>query len=44
MGSKDFKPAKSLNGAWGGFGKGDDYTTGMMLDSMWALKKVGVQV
>lgn len=44
MGSKDFKPAKSLNAAWGGFGKGDDYTTGMMLDSMWALKKVGVQV
>ena len=44
LGTKDFKPAKSLNAAWGGFGKGDDYTVGMMLDSMWALKKVGVQV
>jgi hypothetical protein len=34
LGTKDFKPAKSLNGAWGGFGKGDDYTVSMMLDTM----------
>lgn len=43
-GEKDFKPAKSLNAAWGGFGKGEDYATALMLDSMWELKKVGVQV
>lgn len=34
--------AKSINGAWGGFGKGLDKTIEIMLDTLWELKKVGV--
>lgn len=44
MGKKDFVPAKTLNGTWGGFGAGMDYVINMILDKIWQLKKVGVQV
>lgn len=39
---KDFIPAKTLNGSWGGFGKGEDANCQMILDRVWDLKKVGV--
>lgn len=44
LGKKDFVPAKTLNGSWGGFGAGMDYVINMILDKMWQLKKVGVNV
>ncbi|MEY8366564.1 AAA family ATPase [Anaerovoracaceae bacterium 41-7] len=36
------KKAETINGAWGGFGKGLDKTIELMLESLWELKKVGV--
>jgi len=42
MGTKDFKPAKSINGAWGGFGRGEAHARKLILDICWALKKVGI--
>jgi GTPase SAR1 family protein len=42
IGTKDFKPAKTLNQSWGGFQKGNEYTTNTMLDIIWKLKEVGV--
>ena len=44
MGKKDFTPAVTLNQAWGGFGKGDEYLMNMILDQIWKLKSVGVSV
>lgn len=44
MGKKDFVPAKTLNSSWGGFGAGMDYVIQMILDKIWQLKKVGVNV
>lgn len=44
MGRKDFVPAKTLNASWGGFGSGMDYVIQMILDKVWQLKKVGVNV
>lgn len=44
MGKKDFAPAKTLNQAWGGFGKADEYMMSLILDQMWKLKSVGVSV
>lgn len=44
MGKKDFTPAKTLNQAWGGFGKADEYMMGLILDQIWKLKSVGVSV
>jgi len=44
IGKKDFVPAKTLNGTWGGFGAGMDYVINMILDKIWQLKNVGVQV
>ena len=32
----------SINSAFGGFGKGLDYAVGLVLDTMWELKNVGV--
>lgn len=37
------KKAVTINGAWGGFGKGLDKNINSILDIMWNLKKVGVQ-
>lgn len=34
--------AKSINSAWGGFGRGLDKTIEIILDRLWELKKVGV--
>ena len=44
MGSKDFKPAKSINGAYGGFGRGEDMVVKLLLDRIWELQNVGVHV
>ena len=44
MGKKDFTPAQTLNQAWGGFGKADEYMMGLILDQIWKLKSVNVSV
>lgn len=44
MGVKDFKPAKTLNASWGGFGRGEDKVIELILDKVWELHKVGVKV
>lgn len=44
IGTKDFKPAKTLNQAWGGFGKADEYMMSIILDEIWKLKSVNVSV
>ena len=36
------KKADTINGAWGGFGKGQDKAIELILDAIWELKKVGV--
>lgn len=36
------KKADTINGAWGGFGKGQDKAVELILDQIWELKKVGV--
>lgn len=36
------KKADTINGAWGGFGKGQDKAIELILDKIWELKKVGV--
>lgn len=36
------KKADTINGAWGGFGKGQDKAIELILDQIWELKKVGV--
>jgi len=38
----DKTKAKTINQAWGGFGKGLDKTIELVLDRLWELKKVGV--
>lgn len=42
-GKKDFTPVKTLNAAFGGFGKGDQLLIEKVLDQLWKLKAVGVQ-
>lgn len=42
LGKKGFEPAKTLNAAYGGFGKGDDKLVEIILDKIWKLKSVGV--
>ena len=44
MSKKDFTPAKTLNQAWGGFGKADEYMMTLILDQIWKLKSVNVSV
>ena len=39
---KDFTPAKTLNQACGGFGRGEDAVINLLLNRIWELKKVGV--
>lgn len=39
---KDFIPAKTLNQACGGFGRGEDAVIDILLNRIWELKKVGV--
>ena len=36
------KKADTINSAWAGFGKGQDYAADLILDAIWELKKVGV--
>lgn len=36
------KKADTINGAWGGFRKGQDFAMELILDQIWELKKVGV--
>lgn len=36
------KKADTINGAWGGFGKGQEKAAGYLLDIIWNLKKIGV--
>lgn len=36
------KWADSINGAWGGFNKGQDYAAQLILDMMWKMKSIGV--
>ena len=36
------KKADTINAAWGGFGKGQDYASNLIVDAIWELKKVGV--
>lgn len=44
LGSKNFKPVKTLNSVQGGFGAGYDVVFDMIYDKVRALKKVGVRV
>lgn len=41
-GKKDFSPAKTLNQACGGFGRGEDAVIDTILTRIWKLKEVGV--
>lgn len=36
------KKADTINSAWGGFGKGQDFASNLIIDTIWELKKVGV--
>ena len=42
IGKKDFTQANTINQAWGGFGRGEDYVAKLILDRIEALRKVGV--
>lgn len=44
VGEKNFKLAKTINGSWGGFGRGEDMVISTILDKVWELEKVGVKV
>lgn len=41
---KNFEPAKTLGACWGGFSGPLDYNVNLILDKIWQLKSVGVQV
>lgn len=43
-GKKDFTLAKTINGSWGGFGRGEDKVIEIILNKVWELQKVGVRV
>lgn len=42
LGKKDFAPATTINQAYGGFGRGEDYTIKLILDRVQALREAGV--
>ena len=44
MGEKGFKPATSINAAYGGFGAGLSACEKIVLDKIWDLKSVGIAV
>lgn len=44
LGKKDFIQAKTMNAAWTGFGHAEDKLIQVILDKVWELKKVGIQV
>lgn len=44
MGEKNFRPVKTINSAYGGFGAGLDMCNKIVLDKIWELKQVGVSV
>lgn len=39
---KDFSQVKTINASWGGFGRGEDKVSEIILNRMWELKKIGV--
>lgn len=43
LGRDGFIPVKTINGAFGGFGRGEDKVVQLILDMTWKLRKVGVQ-
>lgn len=44
MSKPNYTPVSTLNGAYGGFGAGMDYCVNLILNKMWELKEVGVNV
>lgn len=44
MSKPNYTPISTLNAAYGGFGSGMDYCVNLILNKMWELKKVGVNV
>ncbi len=44
LSKQGFIPARTLNGAWGGFGKGEDKLIQVLLEKVWELKKAGITV
>lgn len=42
MSNPKFTPVSTLNGTFGGFGAGMDYSVNLILNKIWDLKKVGV--
>lgn len=44
MSKPNYTSVSTLNGAYGGFGAGMDYCVNLILNKMWELKKVGVNV
>lgn len=44
MSKPNYTPISTLNAAYGGFGAGMDYCVNLILNKMWELKKVGVNV
>lgn len=44
MGEKNFKPVKTINAAYGGFGEGLNQAITLVLDKIWELKKAGIAV
>lgn len=41
---KEKREAKTIKGAWGGYGEGEKYTIKLIMDRMWELKRIGVQM
>lgn len=44
LGKQGFIPAKTMNGAWTGFGRSEDKLIQTLLEKIWELKKVGITV
>lgn len=44
LGKEGFVQAKTINSAYGGFGRGEDKVIQIVWDMIWKLRKVGVQV
>lgn len=44
MGEKNFKPVKSINSAYGGFGNGLTQVENLVLEKIWSLKEAGYTV
>lgn len=44
LGKKDFSPSKTLNSTYGGFGRGEQKVSDMILEAVWRLQKAGIRV